>query len=171
MNERKGLVTFLGNPLTLAGNPVKVGDKAPSFTVLNNSLEPVDLLAASAKVKVLVAVPSLDTPVCDVETRRFNQEAAGLGDQVAVSVLSMDLPFAQARWCGAAGIDRVATYSDHRDADFAAKYGLLIKELRLLARAVLVVDSAGVVRYCQLVSEISEEPDYAAALAAVRNLL
>lgn len=171
MNERAGLVTFLGNPLTLSGTEVKVGDKAPAFTVLNNNLEPADLLAAPAKVKVLVAVPSLDTPVCDVEARRFNQEAVALGDQVAVSVLSMDLPFAQARWCGAAGADRVATYSDHRDADFAVKYGLLIKELRLLARAVLVVDAAGVVRYVQLVSEVSEEPDYSAALAAVRNLL
>ncbi len=171
MNVRTGLVTFLGNPLTLAGTAVQVGDKAPAFTVLNNSLEPVDLLAGPAKAKVLVAVPSLDTPVCDVEARRFNQEAAALGDQVAVSVLSMDLPFAQARWCGAAGIDRVATYSDHRDADFALKYGLLIKELRLLARAVLVVDAAGIVRYYQLVSEVTQEPDYAAALAVVRKLV
>lgn len=171
MSDRTNVITFLGNPLTLTGTPVKVGDKAPAFTVLSNGLDPVAVLDLPAKVKVLVAVPSLDTPVCDVETRRFNQEAAGLGDDVAVAVVSMDLPFAQGRWCGAAGIDQVTTYSDHRDADFGTKYGLLIKELRLLTRAVLVVDSANVVRYLQIVPEITHEPDYAAALAVVKSLV
>ncbi len=171
MSDRTNVITFLGNPLTLTGTPVKVGDQAPAFTVLSNGLDPVSVLDLPAKVKVLVAVPSLDTPVCDVETRRFNQEAAGLGDEVAVAVISMDLPFAQGRWCGAAGIDQVTTYSDHRDADFGTKYGLLVKELRLLTRAVLVVDSANVVRYLQVVPEITHEPDYAAALAVVKSLV
>jgi len=171
MADRTNVITFQGNPLTLTGTPVKAGDKAPAFTVLSNGLEPVAVLGLPAKVKVLVAVPPLDTPVCDVETRRFNQEAAAFGADVAISVISMDLPFAQGRWCGAAGIDRVTTYSDHRDADFATKYGLLIKELRLTARAVLVVDAANIVRYLQIVPEVTQEPDYAAALAVVKSLV
>jgi len=116
-------------------------------------------------------VPSLDTPVCDLETRRFNQEAATLGPGVAVLTLSMDLPFAQKRWCGAAGVDKVTTLSDHRDASFGAAYGTLIRELRLLARCVFVVDKDGVLRYIQLVKEIAQEPDYAAVLDAVKKLL
>ena len=171
MSDRTGVVTLLGNPVTLAGSPVAVGDPAPSFTVSNGGLEPVDVLALPAKVKILVAVPSLDTPVCDLEVRRFNQEATALGDDVAVAVISMDLPFAQARWCGANGIDQVTTYSDHKDADFAGKFGLLMKEVRLLARAVLVVDQAGTVAYEQIVPEVADEPDYEAALAVVKNLV
>jgi thiol peroxidase len=171
MSDRTGVVTFLGNPLTLTGNPVAVGDAALSFTVLNGDLEPVDVLALPAKVKILVAVPSLDTPVCDVEARRFNQEAAALGDDVAIAVISEDLPFAQARWCGAAGVDRVTTYSDYKDVDFGTKYGILIKELRLLARTVLVVDDENVVRYIQIVPEVADEPDYDAALAAAKELV
>ena len=164
-------VTLHGNPLTLNGPKVKVGDKAPSFTVLSGKLEPTDVLAQPGKVKILVAVPSLDTPVCDVEARRFNREAATLGKDVAVAVISMDLPFAQARWCGANGIEQVATYSDHRDADFGQAYGLLIQELRLLARAVLVVGADGRIAHMQIVPEVASEPDYDAALAAARNLL
>jgi len=171
MEERKGLVTFMGNPLTLVGLSLKVGDKAPDFTVLDNNLNPVNLSSYKGKVCILSSVPSLDTPVCDLETRRFNQEAATLGSDVAVLTLSMDLPFAQKRWCGAAGVDKVTTLSDHRDASFGTAYGTLIKELRLLARCVFVVDQGGVIRYLQLVKEIAQEPDYAAVLEAVKKLL
>jgi len=171
MQERKGLITFMGNPLTLLGPSLKVGDKAPNFTVLDNALNPVQLSSYKGKVCILSSVPSLDTPVCDLETRRFNQEAAILGPDVAVLTISMDLPFAQKRWCGAAGVDKVTTLSDHRDASFGTAYGSLIKELRLLARCVFVVDREGVIRYIQVVKEISQEPDYGAVLDAVRKLL
>jgi len=170
MDERAGATTFKGNPLTLIGPELKAGDKAPDFTALDNALNPVTLAAAKGKVAILVTVPSLDTPVCDLETRRFNQEAASLGDGVAVLTVSMDLPFAQARWCGAAGIENVKTLSDHRDASFGTAYGVLIKELRLLARAVFVVDREGTIRYVQLVKEMTHEPDYEAVLAAVEKL-
>jgi thiol peroxidase len=171
MEERKGVVTFMGNPLTLVGPFLKVGDKAPDFTVLDNNLSPVRLSSYKGKVCILTSVPSLDTPVCDLETRRFNQEAAALGSDVTVLTVSMDLPFAQKRWCGAAGVDKVTTLSDHRDASFGTAYGVLIKELRLLARYVFVVDRDGVIRYIQVVKEIAQEPDYGAVLDAVRKLL
>lgn len=171
MEERKGLVTFMGNPLTLLGPALKAGDKAPNFNVLDNTLNPVQLSSYKGKVCILSSVPSLDTPVCDLETRRFNQEAATLGSDVAVLTLSMDLPFAQKRWCGAAGVDKVTTLSDHRDASFGTGYGALIKELRLLARCVFVVDRDGVIRYIQVVKEQTQEPDYGAVLDAVRKLL
>jgi len=171
MPQRSGLITIHGNPLTLVGDEVGVGDKAPDFEALDNELSPVALSAFAGKIVVLASVPSLDTPVCDVETRRFNQEAATLGDDVAVLTLSMDLPFAQQRWCGAAGVEHVQTLSDHRDAAFGTAYGVLIKELRLLARAVFVVDREGIVRYTQLVGEVTHEPDYEAVLTAVRELV
>ncbi|MGE5838462.1 MAG: thiol peroxidase [Deltaproteobacteria bacterium] len=171
MEERKGSVTFMGNPLTLVGSSLKVGDKAPDFGVLDNNLNPVGLSSCKGKVCILSSVPSLDTPVCDLETRRFNQEAATLGPDVAVLTLSMDLPFAQKRWCGAAGVDKVTTLSDHRDASFGMAYGVLIKELRLLARCVFVLDRDGSIRYIQLVKEIAQEPDYASVLEAVRGLI
>ncbi|OGV64391.1 MAG: lipid hydroperoxide peroxidase [Lentisphaerae bacterium RIFOXYB12_FULL_65_16] len=171
MQERKGLVTFKGNPLTLVGKPVAAGMKAPKFLALDGGLNPVGLDASRGKVRVLVSVPSLDTPVCDVETRRFNVELGKLGDQVAGIILSMDLPFAQQRWCAAAGVKNVQTLSDYRDAKFGKAYGLIIKELRLLARAVIVVDQKGVVRYTELVPEIASEPDYEAALQAVKACL
>lgn len=164
-------VNFKGNPLTLLGSEVKVGDKAPNFQALTNSLGPAALADHAGKVVVLVTVPSLDTPVCDVETRRFNSEATKLGEQVHIVTASMDLPFAQGRWCGAAGVDRVQTVSDHRDGDVGQKYGVLIKELRLLARAVFVIDKNGIVRHAQLVPEIAEEPNYDAVLAAVKQAL
>lgn len=170
MNERSGMVTMKGNPLTLTGSAVKVGDKAPEFTVLDNSLAPVRLSAYSGRVVVIASVPSLDTPVCDLETRRFNQEAAGLGQDVVVLTISMDLPFAQKRWCGAAGVERVITLSDHRDASFGSAFGVLIKELRLLARAVFVVDRKGVIRYVQLVKELTQEPNYEEVIEAVKAL-
>lgn len=172
MAERTGLVKVRGNPLTLLGNEVRVGDRAPAFTAVNHEGQPVQPLRQhEGKVRILAAVPSLDTPVCDVETRRFNQEAANLGGDVQVITVSMDLPFAQKRWCGAAGVDRVQTVSDHRDASFGQSYGVLIKENRLLARSVFVVDREGKVVHAEIVPELSAEPDYASAIAAARAAL
>ena len=170
MEERSGVVTMKGNPLTLLGGEIKVGDKAPDFVVVDNDLQPVRFSSYSGKIVVISAVPSLDTPVCDMETRRFNDEAGRLSDDVVILTISMDLPFAQKRWCGAAGVDRVITLSDYRDAEFGKAYGALIKELRLLARVVFVVDQSGVVRYVQTVKELTQEPDYESVLAAVRAL-
>ena len=170
MNERTGIITFKGNPFTLLGAELKVGAKAPDFTVVDNSLAPVTLATYSGKIKVISAVPSLDTPVCDTETRRFNQEAAGLPENVVVLTVSLDLPFAQKRWCGAAGIDRITTLSDYQERSFAAAYGIMIKELKLLARAVFIIDANDTVKYIQIVPEVTSEPDYAAAMAAVRAL-
>ncbi len=169
MKERTGLVTMKGNPVILLGNEVKVGDTAPDFEVVDNGLAPVKFSSFRGKVCVLSAVPSLDTPVCDMETRRFNSEAGQMAEDVQILTISMDLPFAQARWCGAAGVSRVTTLSDHRDAAFGSAYGVLIKGLRLLARAVFVVDRQGVIRYVELVKEIATEPDYAAVLEAVKK--
>jgi thiol peroxidase len=170
MEERKGLVTMKGKPVTLVGQAVKVGQKAPDFEVTANDLSPVKLSSFAGKVCIIASVPSLDTSVCDLETRKFNEKAAQLGGDVVVLTISMDLPFAQKRWCGAAGIKNVQTLSDHRDASFGRAYGVLIKDLRLLARAVFVVDKKGVVRYLQIVSEIATEPDYDAVLKAVKEL-
>jgi len=169
MKEQPGVVTFKGAPLTLVGDVVKVGQRAPDFELLANDLSTVTLSSFAGKVLILSCVPSLDTPVCDTQTRKFNEAASGLGDDVAVLTISMDLPFAQARWCGAAGVDRVHTLSDHRDAAFGKAYGVLIKELRLLARAVFVVDRDGIVRYAQIVPEVTNEPDYEAALSETRK--
>jgi len=170
MKERSGIATIEGKPLTLVGEEVKVGDKAPDFTVLDNDLSPVDFSSYRGKVCVISSVPSLDTPVCDTETRRFNQEAGRLGSDVVILTISMDLPFAQKRWCGAAGVDKVQTLSDHREASFGTAYGVLIKELRLLARAIFVVDREGIIQYIQLVKELTKEPDYEAVLNAVSKL-
>lgn len=170
MSEHAGDVTFLGNPLTRVGDLPVLREAAPDAAVLDNELNPTNLSALRGSIVVLVTVPSLDTPVCDTEVRRFNQEAAALGSDVRIVVASMDLPFAQARWCGAAGIDAVSTVSDHREAALGLAYGVLIKELRLLARCVFVIDREGVLRYAQLVKEISDEPDYGAVLAAVKDL-
>ncbi|GFK95197.1 putative thiol peroxidase [Fundidesulfovibrio magnetotacticus] len=171
MSERKGVVTIFGNPLTLLGPELTVGTKAPDFTVLDNDLNPKTLADYAGKVLVVAAVPSLDTPVCDMETRRFNTEASKLGADVRILTISMDLPFAQKRWCAAAGIDQVVTLSDHRDAAFGQAWGVLIKELRLLARAVFVLDGEGVVRHAQIVPEVTHEPDYDAALAVAKTLV
>ena len=164
-------VTLKGNPMNLAGNLPKAGDPAPVFTVVDNGLAPKTLNDYKGKVLVLCTVPSLDTPTCDTETRRFNEEAGRLGDDVKVLVVSMDLPFAQARWCGAAGVTAVKTLSDHRLASFGQNYGVLIRDWRLLARAVFVVGKDGVVAHAQIVSEIANEPDYAAALTAAKALV
>ncbi|KGM43546.1 redoxin [Alkalispirochaeta odontotermitis] len=171
MQERSGAITFQGNPLTLQGVELKVGDTVPDVALLGNDLSPVQLSSYKGKVCVISVVPSLDTPVCDMQTRKFNEQAGSLDDNVAILTMSMDLPFAQARWCGAAGVEKVVTLSDHRDAAFGEAFGLLIKELRLLARAVLVVDKDGKIQYAQLVNEVTEEPDYNAALEAVKKLL
>ena len=171
MEERSGIITSGGNPLTLLGKEIKVGDQAPDFRVLDNDLKPVSLATYSGKTILISSVPSLDTSVCDMETRRFNEEAGKLGDDVIILTISMDLPFAQKRWCGAAGVDRVVTLSDHREADFGTRYGVLIKELRLLARAVFLVDKERVIRYVEIVPEVSSEPNYEAAIKAVSQNL
>ena len=171
MPQSKTNVTLHGNPLTLTGKLVDIGSKAPDARLLDTKLAPVNLSDFRGKIVVISSVPSLDTPVCDLQTRRFNSEAVNLGDDVVILAISMDLPFAQKRWCGAAGVERVITLSDHREAVFGQAYGLLIEELRLLARAVFVLDRDGTVRYRQLVKEIGDEPDYDAALEAVKNLL
>lgn len=161
-------VTFKGNPVTLPGNEVKVGDKAPDFKVLANDLSEVTLADSKGQVRLISVVPSLDTGVCDAQTRRFNEEAAKL-DNVKVLTVSVDLPFAQKRWCGANGIENVQTLSDHRDLSFGEAYGVTIKELRLLARAVFVVDSNDQVTYVEYVSEATNHPDYDAAVEAAKE--
>jgi thioredoxin-dependent peroxiredoxin len=171
MVERPGVITMKGHPLTLEGQEVQVGDLAPDFEVIANDLSSLKFSTLKGTVCVISAVPSLDTPTCDIETRWFNEEAAKLGPEVAILTISMDLPFAQRRWCGAAGVDRVKTYSDHREAAFGQAYGVLIKELRLLARAVFVVDKAGTLRYMQLVKELANEPNYDEVLKAVARLM
>jgi thiol peroxidase len=165
--ERKNVITFKSNPLTLIGAEVKVGQKAPEFTALAGDLSPVTLASSKGKTRLIVAVPSLDTPVCDAETRRFNEEAAKLAG-VETIVISMDLPFAQGRFCQTAGIKNLKTLSDHRDASFGHAYGALIKELRLLARAVFVVDANDTVQYVEYVKEVTTHPNYEAALNAAK---
>lgn len=164
-------VTFKGSPLTLAGSLPVVGQKAPEFTVLSNDLSPVTLAQFAGKVVIVSALPSLDTPTCNVETRRFDQEASKLGNGLVLLTVSMDLPFAQKRWCGEAGVQTVITASDYRDGQFAKNYGVLIQELRLLARAIFVIGRDGRLMYTQLVPEVSQEPNYDEVLTAVRALL
>src|SRR3989338_3674321 len=170
MAERTGLATLKGNPLTLLGNEVKVGQAAPEATLTANDLSETKLSSLiKGKRAIVSVVPSLDTPVCDKQTRHFNKEAAALGEDVIILTISMDLPFAQKRWCGAAGVDRLKTLSDHREASFGQAYGVLIKGLRLLARSIFIVDENGKVTYTQIVKEVASEPDYDAALQAVKN--
>lgn len=168
--ERKGIVTIKGNPLTLVGNEVKVGEKAPEFTVLDAELKEVGLKDFSGKIKLISVTPSLDTPVCDMQARRFNQEAAKLPESVVVLNISMDLPFAISRFCANAGIERVKAYSDHRDASFGNAYGVLIKELRLLARSIFIIDKDDAIKYIQIVPEVTDNPDYDKALEEVKRL-
>jgi thiol peroxidase len=163
-------VTFKGNPVTLTGEEVKVGQSAPDFKVQKNDLSDYTLNSGAGKTRIFVAVPSLDTAVCDLETRRFNEEAAKLPN-VEIVCVSMDLPFAQKRWCGAAGVDKVTTASDHRDASFGRNYGVLIGEgplARLLARAVFVVGPDDKVKHVEYVKDVTEQPNYEAALAAAQ---
>ena len=170
-DARPGAVTLRNNPVTLAGPEIKAGATAPDFAALDNGLQPVKLSGTHGKVIVLSSVPSLDTPVCDTETRRFNEEAGKLGGNVEVWTISMDLPFAQKRWCGAAGVTNVKTLSDFRDHAFAQNYGVLIKDgplTGLTARAVFVVGKDGKVKHAEYVKEITTEPNYDAALAAAK---
>jgi thiol peroxidase len=170
-HERKGAVTFRGSPLTLIGRELKVGDRAPDFTATAQDLSPVAFSQFRGKVCIVTSVPSLDTPVCDIMTRRFAKEAVAPGDKVAVLAISMDLPFAQKRWCVGADIKEIHVLSDYKDASFGRSWGLLIKELHLEARSVYVIDSAGIVRYAEIVKEIADEPDYDAAIAAAKACL
>lgn len=167
MKERTGVITFMGNPMTLVGDFVEAGQKAPGFTVLANDMSPKTLADYSGNRLLISVVPSLDTGVCDMQTRRFNNEVASLGANVRILTISCDLPFAQARWCGAAGVDKLETLSDYKDLSFGHAYGLLIKELRLLTRAVLVVDSKGMLTHMEVVPEVSHEVNFEAALAAI----
>ena len=159
-----------GNDITLAGPKLSVGDDAPDFTVLDNDLMPKGLADFEGKTKLISVVPSLDTGVCAVQTRKFNEAAAGLGGDVLVLTVSMDLPFAQKRWCGAEGIENVITLSDHKLASFGEAYGVLIKELRLLNRAVFIVDKNNKITYIEIVAENHDHPDYDAALNALKEL-
>jgi len=169
MQERKGAVTLRGNPLTLVGPELKVGDKAPDFTVIGNDMKPVTLADTAGKVRIIASVPSLDTPVCDMETRRFNEENAKLPG-VEILAISMDLPMAQKRWCGATGVDKVRLLSDYRDRNFGPAFGVLIQEIKLDARAIFVLDKDNTIHYVEYVKEVGDHPNYDAALAAARSL-
>ncbi|ETT82612.1 thiol peroxidase [Viridibacillus sp. FSL R5-0477] len=164
-------VTFKNNPVTLVGNEVKAGDQAPAFTVVAPDLSEKTLQDYEGKIRLISVVPSIDTGVCDAQTRRFNEAASELGEDVAILTISCDLPFAQKRWCGANGIENVYTLSDHRNMSFGDAYGVHMKELRLLARSVFVVDQDGKVVYAEYVSEGTNHPDYEGALAAVKELV
>ena len=167
--ERPGATTLKGKPLTLIGPELKVGDKAPDFEVVDVKLSAVNLAETGKAVRIISVVPSLDTPVCDAQTKRFNDEAAKLPG-VEIITVSMDLPFAQSRWCGAFGVDRVKMLSDHRSGSFGASYGTLIKELRIECRAIFLVDQDNVIRHAQYVKEVGDFPDYEAALNVARSL-
>jgi len=169
MTEAKNTITIKGNPVALVGNGPGVGEKAPEFEAIANDMSPFKLSEIKGKVLVICSVGSLDTSVCDTEVRKFNEQVTSLGDDVTVLVISMDLPYAQKRWCGATGVKNVQTLSDHNKAQFGNAYGVLIKDLRLLARTVFVVDKKGVIRYIEIVNEFTHEPDYEAALSAVRE--
>jgi len=171
MEERMGLVTMKGKPLTTVGSDVKIGQRAPDFVAIDNNLAAVGFSSYHGKICIISSVISLDTPVCDMQTRKFNEEASRLGPGVVILTLRMDLPFAQKRWCGAAGVDRIQTLSDHRDASFGTSYGVLIKELRLLARAIFLVDRKGLLQYKELVKEVTHEPDYDAVLSQLKKIV
>jgi thiol peroxidase len=165
--ERPGATTLKGNPLTLIGPELKAGDQAPEFNLVDNGLKNVTLADTGRNVRILSVVPSLDTPVCDAQTKRFNEEAAKLPGVDILSV-SMDLPFAQKRWCGAFGVDKVKMLSDHREGSFGSHYGTLIKELRIESRAIFVLDRNNTIRHAEYVKEVAEHPNYDAALSAAR---
>jgi thiol peroxidase len=170
MQERTGLVTLRGMPMTLVGTPLKEKNDSPDVTLLSNDLSPAKLSNYKGKICLISSVPSLDTPVCDMQTRRFNQEVTQIGNNIHVLTVSVDLPFAQKRWCGASGIDNVITLSDHRETAFGMSYGILMKEVRLLARAVFILDESGTLQYQEIVSEIGNEPDFAAALSVLKSI-
>src|SRR5271167_1596687 len=165
--ERPGATTIRGNPLTLLGPELKAGDKAPDFSAVNDGLQPVNLAGTGQAVRIFSVVPSLDTPVCDAQTKRFNEEAAKLPG-VEIFTVSMDLPFAQKRWCGAFGVDKVKMLSDHKEGSFGSNYGTLIKELRIESRAIFVLDPDNKICHAEYVKEVADHPDYEAALGAAR---
>jgi thioredoxin-dependent peroxiredoxin len=169
MNERKGIITMQGKPLTLLGPALKVGDKAPDFAVIAGDLSPVTLGHSKGKTRLISVVPSLDTPVCDAQTKRFDQEAEKFSSQVEVLTISMDLPFAQKRFCNVNSIKR-KTLSDFNTASFGENYGVLVKELRLLTRAIFVIGADDKIKYLEIVPEITNHPNYEKALAAVKSL-
>jgi thioredoxin-dependent peroxiredoxin len=169
--ERKDIITMKSQPLTLIGREVLAGDKAPEFKVLANDLTERQLSDFSGKIKLIASVPSLDTPVCDLQIKRFNEEAVSLSKDILVIFISADLPFAQKRFCQAYDIKKVKTFSDHRDMSFAQAYGVLIKELRLLSRAIFVIDKQDTVKYVEYVKELASQPDYASALTALKTAL
>jgi thiol peroxidase len=169
--EKKGIATVGGNPITLIGPELKVGDKAPDFTVNKDLMEEKSLSDYAGKIKLISVVPSLDTKVCEAQTRRFNEEATKFGDQVAVLTISVDLPFAQDRFCSVAGIDNLDTLSDYKTHAFGKNYGVLIKELQLDMRSIFIIDQENTIRYVQYVREMTEHPDYEAALNALRSLV
>ena len=171
MEERTGLVTFKGMPVTLVGKPLQVGQQAPDFTAVKQDLSEFKLSDLGDKIVVLSIAPSLDTKVCELQTIRFNQEVTSLAKDVEVVAVTVDLPFAQHRFCESFSIDQVQVVSDHRDLDFGYKYGLVMKELRLLARAVIVLDKDNVVRYIDINRQVAQEPNYEAALDAVKSLV
>lgn len=171
MAQERQTATFKGNPITLVGPELKVGDTAPDFTLNKNLVETASLQDYAGKIKLISVVPSLDTGVCDAQTRRFNQEADSLGDNVVILTVSADLPFAQARWCGASGIEGVITLSDYKDNSFGKAYGVLIKEFAIDYRAIFVVDADNTIRYVEYLNEMTEHPDYDKALAAVKELI
>jgi thiol peroxidase len=165
--ERPGATTLRGNPLTVLGPALKPGEKAPDFKAVDDSLKPVDLAGTGNGVRIFSVVPSLDTPVCDAQTKRFNEEAGKLPD-VKIYTFSMDLPFAQKRWCGAFGVDHVKMVSDHRDGSFGQAYGTLIKDLRIMSRAIFVIDKNNLIRHVEYIKEMGDFPNYEAALSAAR---
>ncbi len=169
--ERTDVVTMKGKPFTITGNDIKQGDKAPDFTLLDANLTDVRLGDFTGKIKVISVTPSLDTPVCDLQLRRFNHEAASLPSEVEVLNISMDLPFAISRFCATADIERARVLSDYREASFGKAYGVLIKELRLLARSIFIIDKDNIVRYREIVSEQTNHPDYDKALVTLNHLL
>src|SRR5215472_698658 len=166
--ERPGATTMRGNPLTLIGPELKAGDAAPDFKLVDNSLKSVSLNDTGQNVRIISVVPSLDTPVCDAQTKRFNEEAAKLPG-VDILTVSMDLPFAQKRWCGAFGVDKVKMLSDHREASFGTNYGTLIKDLRIESRAIFVIDQKNKIRHAEYVKEVADFPNYEAALSAAKG--
>jgi thiol peroxidase len=166
--ERAGATTLKGNPLTLVGPELKAGDEAPDFHVVDNSLKPVSLKDTGSQVRIISVIPSLDTPVCDAQTKRFNEEAGKLPN-VSIITVSMDLPFAQKRWCGAFGVDNVKMLSDHVDGSLGSNYGTLIKELRIESRAIFVLDPNNRIRHAEYVKEVADHPNYEAALAAAKS--
>lgn len=171
MERRTNVITMQGNPMTLLGREIKVGDMAPDFVVLSNTLQPVSFSSERGKVCIISVVPSLDTGICELQTISFNERAAELGEDISIWTLSVDLPFAQSRFCVGKGIDKVKVYSDYKDLSFGNAYGFVIEELRLLARGIVIVDKEGKVAYVEYVKEVASHPDYDKAIEAAKKLV